>query len=113
MNRIARIAVRTASRFIPGLNQPPTCGGCGRVRGAAVRLVSGPDVYFCDACFTLAAQQVTPRLSPPDGIRCRFCRQRRSPADVARVGSVAICAECLGQMEWVFAEADRVRPSEG
>jgi hypothetical protein len=106
MGRIARIAVRAASRFIPGLQKPLRCGGCGRVRSAGMQLVSGLGGYFCNECFALAAQQVTPRRSPPDAVRCRFCRLGRSPALVARVGSVAICADCLGQMEAVFAEAD-------
>ena len=107
MGHIARIAVRAASRFIPGLGQPLRCGGCGRTKSAGVRLISGPGVYFCDDCFALAAQQVTPRHSPPDGVRCRFCRHSLAPADVARVGSIAVCADCLGQMEAVFAGADK------
>ena len=68
-------------------------------------MVAGPNVYICDGCVEQAARQLSPRQPPPDGIRCRFCRQLRAKDAVTVVGSVTLCADCLGLMGTILAEA--------
>jgi hypothetical protein len=41
----------------------------------------------------------------PDAVRCRFCRQLRAKGEVTVVGSMTLCADCLGLMETIMAEA--------
>jgi hypothetical protein len=67
-------------------------------------LVAGPNVYLCDRCFQVAAEQLAPRQPAADAIRCRFCAQHRAPTEVTTVGGVNVCAECLGRIETIFAE---------
>jgi ATP-dependent Clp protease ATP-binding subunit ClpX len=112
MGRIARLARRTAARFIPQLATTLRCSGCGRAKDDVAQLVSGPGVYLCDGCFTQAAKQLAPRRPQSNSLRCRFCRQLRSSDNVTQIGSVAICADCLGLMDVVLAEArDAARPA--
>ncbi|MEJ7811755.1 MAG: hypothetical protein WKG32_15190, partial [Gemmatimonadaceae bacterium] len=108
--RSLTLARRTATRLIPGAGRPARCGGCGAGWGEGARMVSGPGVYLCEPCFGRAAARLAPRRPPADAVRCRFCRQLRPPAEVTSVGSVAICADCLGVMEGVLAERARSSP---
>ena len=105
MGRFAHLARRTAARFIPQLASRVRCSSCGRTKEDVAQLVAGPGVYLCDSCFRQAAQQLAPHRPPSNGLGCRFCRQLRSPDEVTLVGSVAICADCLGLMDVILAEA--------
>jgi hypothetical protein len=105
MGNVARIATRAARRFIRALPQRVNCDGCGQPNGPKTRIVSGPGVYMCADCFHRAASQLAPRRAPPNAVRCRFCRQLRSETDVTAVGSVTVCADCLGSMESVHNAA--------
>jgi len=69
-------------------------------------MVAGPHVYFCESCIEQAAQQLTPRRPAADAVRCRFCSQPRARTDVTSVGKVVVCADCLGYMEVILAEAE-------
>jgi hypothetical protein len=105
MGQFARLARRAAAHFIPQLATPARCAGCGRSKDDVAHLVSGPGVYLCGDCFTQASQQLTPRRPPLNALRCRFCRQLRSADDVTHVGAVGVCADCLGVIDLVLAEA--------
>ncbi len=105
MGTIGHLARRTAARFIPRFALPAQCGGCSSLPAVGVQMISGPGVYLCSDCIARAALQLTPRRPPDDAVRCSFCRQLRPPRDVARAGSVEICADCLGLMEVVLTEA--------
>ena len=112
MGRLGRLARRTAAHFIPQLASPVRCSSCHRAKDDVARLVAGPGVYLCDECFAQAAQQLTPRRPPSNALRCQFCRLLRSTDDVTLIGSVAICADCLGLMDVILAEArDASRPA--
>jgi hypothetical protein len=113
MGRIARLARRAAAQFIPSLGRDVVCGACGLAAGAGVRMVAGPRVYLCSNCFERAARQLAPKKPPADGVRCRFCRQLRSPQDVTRVDAVTICGDCLGLIQAILNEADEAsRPAK-
>lgn len=105
MNSFSRIARRAASRFFTRFAGPIRCGGCGREKGGVLRMVAGPNVYFCDQCFERAAHQLAPRRPAPDATRCRFCRLLRPSNEVTTVGSIVVCADCLGMMDVILAEA--------
>ena len=105
MGVVSRIARRAAARFIPSLNAVARCGGCGRTKSEVVHLIAGPGVYLCSDCFQRAARLLPPRHPSPDAIRCRFCRQPRPRADVTNVGALTVCADCLGLIDDILAEA--------
>src|SRR5438067_1135266 len=110
MIQIARLARRTAARFVPYFARTTACSACGRPPAADVRLIAGPHVYLCSECFSDAAATLAPRRPPSDAVQCRFCRQLRAPGDVTRTGPVDICADCLGLMDMILAGIDPRRP---
>ena len=111
MGRFATLAWRTAARFVPALRHTVRCSACGREKAGVVHMVAGPGVYLCNYCVEQAATQLAARRPPPDAKRCRFCRQLRATGDVTTVGNVLLCADCLGLMETILAEAaQRSRP---
>ena len=86
------------------------CNGCRRLKDEVTYMIAGPNVYLCEHCVAQAARQLAPRsLAPrrlaPDAVRCRFCYQRRATGEVTTVGSVIVCADCLGTMTSILAEA--------
>jgi hypothetical protein len=94
------------------------CTGCGRLKDEVTYMIAGPNVYMCDRCVAQAARQLTPRQPlaprrpPVDALRCRFCHQLRSKDEATSVGSATLCADCLGVMEGVLAEAEQAsRPA--
>jgi hypothetical protein len=93
-----------------GVIQIVRCSGCGRLKDEVMYMIAGPHVYMCDHCVAQAARQLAPgRLTPgrpaPDAVRCRFCHQRRATGELTTVGSVIVCADCLGIMTSILAEA--------
>ena len=70
-------------------------------------MVAGPHVYLCGGCVEQAARQLSLRQPSPEGVRCRVCRQLRAKDAMTAVGSVTVCADCLGLMESTLAEAHR------
>jgi hypothetical protein len=70
-------------------------------------MIASPHVYLCDGCVEQAARQLSLRQPPPQEARCRVCRQPRANVAVTTVGSVTVCADCLGLMESILAEAHR------
>jgi hypothetical protein len=99
------IARRIAARFVPALRTTVRCSACARPRADVTQMVAGPNVYLCNRCLERAALQLTPRHPPPDAVRCRFCRQLRATTDVTTVGTVSLCADCLGSIDSILAEA--------
>ena len=86
------------------------CSCCGRSKVNVSHMIAGPNVYLCERCVAQAARQLDPgSLAPgrpaPDAVRCRFCHQRRATGEVTTVGSVIVCADCLGIMTSILAEA--------
>ena len=86
------------------------CSCCRRSKVDVSHMIAGPNVYLCERCVAQAARQLAPgRLAPgrpaPDAVRCRFCHQRRATGEVTTVGSVIVCADCLGIMTSILAEA--------
>jgi len=110
MGTFSRLARRTAARFIPRFANIVRCTACGRDKADVAQVIAGPGLYLCDVCFERAAHQLAPRHLPVDFMRCRFCRQLRPPADVTSVGTVVVCADCLGSMEDILAEAQQASP---
>src|SRR4051812_42996693 len=106
MERAAGMAARIAARFSSALRRPLACSACGRMRAEVAHMIAGPQVYLCDGCVEQAARQLALRQAPTEGVRCRICRQRRAK-DIATVGSVTVCADCLGLVESVLAEAQQ------
>lgn len=104
MQRISTLARRAAARFLPRLAQDVVCTVCGHSHKDA-KLISGPGVYLCSDCFELAAKQLAPRHLEADAERCTFCRVLRAPSDVTHLGALTICADCLGTMDSILAEA--------
>lgn len=107
MERASGMAGRIAARFGAALRRPVTCSACGRMQAEVAHMVAGPHVYICDGCVEQAARQLSMRHPSPEGGRCRFCRQLRAKDAVTAVGSVIMCADCLGLMEAILAEAHR------
>ena len=107
MQRDSEMAARIAARFGPALGRPVTCSACGRMKAEVAHMVAGPHVYLCDGCVDQAARQLSLRQASPEGVRCRFCRQLPAEVGVTAVGSVTVCADCLGIMESILAEAHR------
>ena len=70
-------------------------------------MIAGPEVYLCDGCVEQAGRQLSLRQPAREGVGCRFCRQRRATDAVTAVGNVTVCADCLGLVESVLAEARR------
>ena len=105
MTVFSQVARRAAVLVTSPLRKPIHCNGCGREKNGIRRMIAGPRVYFCDSCIEQAAQQLTPRRPPADAVRCRFCSQFRARTDVTSVGDVVVCADCLGYMETILAEA--------
>jgi ClpX C4-type zinc finger len=86
------------------------CNGCRRLKDEVSYMIAGPNVHLCEHCVAQAALQLAPhRLAPrrlaPDAVRCRFCHQRRAAGEVTTVGSAIVCADCLGTMTSILAEA--------
>jgi ATP-dependent protease Clp ATPase subunit len=86
------------------------CNGCGRLKDEVTYMIAGPNVYLCERCVAQAARQLAPpRLAPRrlalEAGRCRCCHQRRATGEVTTVGSVIVCADCLGTMTSILAEA--------
>lgn len=86
------------------------CNGCGRLKDEVRRMISGPNVYLCERCVAEAARELaggrlTPGSRASDAVRCRFCHQRPATGEVTSVGSVIVCAHCLGTMTSILAEA--------
>jgi len=106
MQRDSEIARRIAARFGPAL-RTVACSACGRMKAEVAHMIAGPHVYICDACVQQAARQLSLRQPPLEGVRCRFCRQRRAQDALTVVGTVTVCADCLGLMESILAEAHR------
>ena len=104
MERASGMAARIAARFIPALRRPVTCSACGRMKAEVAHMIAGPNVYVCDGCVEQAARQLSLRQPPPLGVPCRFCRQPRAEDALTAVGSVTVCADCLGLMESILAE---------
>ena len=96
MGSILRLARRVAAGLIPRAGRPVMCDSCGMHVSEDVRLVAGPRVYLCEVCIGRAANQLMPRRPLAAGVRCRFCGRVRAPTDATSVGSVVVCAECLG-----------------
>jgi hypothetical protein len=107
MRTFSQLAHRAAAHFIPRFADPVRCGGCGRDKADAPRLVAGPRVYLCSDCFAQAARQLAPQRPPVDAVRCRFCCLLRAPVAVTGIGAVVVCADCLGMMDVVLAEATK------
>jgi len=107
MQRDSQMADRIAARFAPALRRPVTCSACGRMKAEVIHMVAGTHVYLCDGCVEQAARQRSLRQPPPEGVRCRFCRQLRAKVAMTAVGSVTVCADCVGLMESILAEAHR------
>jgi len=99
MGIVARLARRTAARFIPGMSATIRCSACQREKDSSIQMIAGPRVYLCSDCFRRAARQLTPRRPTSDAIRCRFCGSLRVPLDITHVESVAVCSDCLGLMD--------------
>ena len=101
------MAGRIAARFTPAIRRPVTCSACGRMKAEVAHIVAGTHVYLCDGCVAQAARQLSLREPPPEGVRCRFCRQLRAQVALTAVGSVTVCADCVGLMESILTEAHR------
>ena len=110
MHRDSGSAQRIADRFGPGLRRKVACSACGRLKAEVTHMIAGPNVYICDGCVGQAARQLSARQSPPDGVRCHFCSRGRAPDALTVVGGVALCADCLGLMETILAEAAQSPP---
>lgn len=106
MGIVSRFARHAVAPFVPALRTVVRCNGCGRTKPEVAHMVAGPGVYLCDACFQKAAQALPPRHPAPDAVRCQFCRQPRSRADVTSVGTLTICADCLGLIDGILREAN-------
>src|SRR5215210_1894585 len=94
------------------------CNGCGRLKDEVTHMIAAPPVHMCDRCVAQAARQLAPRRPltlrrpPVNAVRCRFCRQLRSKDEATSVGSATVCADCLGVMEGILAEAEQAsRPA--
>ena len=105
MQRASGIARRIAAQFVPALGRTVNCSACGRSKADVTHMAAGPDLYLCDRCIGQAARQLAPRRPAPDAVRCRFCRQLRAKAEVTAVDGVVLCADCLGLMETILAQA--------
>ena len=110
MTAFSQFAHRAIVMLKSPLRSPLRCSGCGREKNAVRRMVSGPRVYFCESCIEQAAQKLTPRRPASDAVRCRFCSLLRARTDVTSVGNVVVCADCLGYMEVILAEAKTSPP---
>jgi len=106
MQRDSEMAGRIAARFTPAL-RAVTCSACGRMKAEVTQMVAGPHVYLCDGCVAQAARQLSLRQPPPERVRCRFCRQLHAEVALTAVGSVTVCADCVGLMESILTEAHR------
>jgi hypothetical protein len=105
MQHASGIARRIVARFVPALRSTVNCSACGRAKADVAYMLAGPNVYICDRCIAEGARQLSPHHPPLAGIRCRFCHQLRAPDVVTVVGSVTVCADCVGLMETILAEA--------
>jgi hypothetical protein len=110
MKTFSKLARGAAVLFTSPLRTPIHCGGCGREKNGVRRMVSGPGLYLCESCIDEAAKQILPRRPAPDAVRCRFCQLFRPPTEVTSVGNVVVCADCLGYMETILAEAKTPPP---
>ena len=86
------------------------CNGCGRLKDEVAYMIAGTNVHLCERCVAQAARQLAPRrLAPrrlaPDAVRCQFCHHLRATGEVTTVGSVIVCADCLGTMTAILPEA--------
>ena len=104
MDVVSRFA-RSAARLVPGLRTVAQCSGCGRAKPEVAQMIAGPGGYVCNECFQKAAQPLAPRHPPADAVRCRFCLQPRARTEVTSVGSLTICADCLGRIDEILVEA--------
>ena len=106
MTALSKFTHRAVALLKAPLRMPLRCSGCGQERDGVRRLISGATAYLCDSCIEQAAQRLTPRRPAVDAVRCRFCSLFRAKEDVTSVGNVVVCADCLGCMEVILAEAE-------
>ena len=112
MERASGIARSIVARFVPIRMRTVDCSACNRAKADVTHMIAGPHVYICDRCIAQATRQLAPHKPAPDAVRCRFCRQLRAKDAVTTVGSLTLCADCLGVMGSILDEADRVsRPA--
>src|SRR5688500_6736211 len=105
MHSIGILVHRAADRVKALRRTTVVCSACGLRPGADVQLIAGPRVYLCSTCFERAVRTLAPRRLPADAQHCRFCRTPRAASEITTIGSVAVCADCLGPMEAILAEA--------
>jgi ATP-dependent protease Clp ATPase subunit len=105
------------------------CSFCGRPRSDVRKLISGPQIFVCDACVStfveLATEGTAAAREPPAAIalvaggevahgstsKCNFCGKARRDTRFSyvheddRSGKLSICHECVGLCIDILAEA--------
>ena len=85
-------------------SRDPICTWCGRPPGEVSKLISGPDVFICDACVERAERALSGVGVGGDTVklakagprpRCAFCHKRANEKRQIVTGAASVCTECL------------------
>jgi hypothetical protein len=96
------------------------CTFCGRPRSEVSKLISGPNVFICDSCVTLAEQSLSGSaggaahgaLAVAEGGRalCSFCGKRRSDKRPVVIGPTSnVCNACVALCRQILDDCGRSR----
>jgi hypothetical protein len=91
------------------------CTFCKRSQDLVAKLISGPNVFICDACVERAEQSLSSGLAKREflamasddaKVRCSFCRKRRSTDRAVLTGPAgSICTQCLNVCRQIVADS--------
>src|SRR5262245_38340238 len=99
-------ATNLLRKLLIGFQPPQRCTGCGRLHFEVGRMVSGPQVYICDACTREAAMRVNAYLPAPTDLTCVFCGGKVRVIPIGPQEDQGTCASCVAIIQDVLKEAE-------
>jgi DNA-directed RNA polymerase subunit RPC12/RpoP len=101
--RISLIIRSVIRRLAP--SRELRCTACSRERAPGLDFISVRGAYVCTDCVARASSELTPRRPPADAIRCQTCGNFKAQSELTTLGSLRVCADCLGSMQFIADSA--------
>jgi hypothetical protein len=99
-------ATNLLRKLLIGFQPPLRCMGCDRLHFEVGKLVSGPQVYICEACTREAAKRVNAHLAAPKSLTCLFCGGNVKVIPIGADEDQGTCASCVAIIQDVLREAE-------
>ena len=99
-------ATNLLRKLLLGFQPSLRCTGCGRLHFEVDKLVSGPEVYICEACTREAAKRVNAVLPAPKMLICSFCGGQGKIVPLGAEEDHGTCASCVAIIQGVLREAE-------